>query len=515
MTKILSILYILFFYILLSCKPDYISNSEELKREAKIFPDYTNLVIPANIAPLNFIINEEGNKFVAMFSGNTNKGFKIVSNTPSIIIPQKKWASLLSNNIEKKIDIKIFVKNQNNKWTSYKEFSDSIVTDKIDPYFVYRRINTAMIFWDNMSIVQRSLEGFEENDIVNNKNLKNGCVHCHSFRSNDPKSMLLHFRAGPSGTYIKSLDKTLWLNTKTPYTLASFVYPAWHPNGKLIAFSTNKISQSFYGSGHRLSYIRDAASDIVIYDIEANMVFTSPEIATLNCENLPEWSPDGKFLYFTRCPQKSKILSDTLTKYDLLRISFDEKTQKFGKAEIILASSDTKNSISFPAVSPDGKFLIFCMADYGYFTITNPTSDLYIMDLGTFKYRKLVLNSNYTESFHSWSSNGRWLVFASKRIDGVITMPFFSFINSAGYASKPFVLPTKDPATIKTRLFNYNRPVFVTGKIELDQNELLKQVQKEPKNVWFDTLNVELDALAGATIRKEKDEQNDVPYKKN
>jgi hypothetical protein len=504
MAKIIIIPYILLCLVFYACNSDYISNSEVIKREANIFPDYRNLVIPCNIAPLNFIINETGQKFVAKFSDCNNKGFKIISNNPKIIIPQKKWVSLLNNNIGKKIDIKIYIKDQNNRWSAFKVFSDSIVSDKIDPFFVYRRINNAMVFWDNMSIVQRSLEGYDETEIINNKNLKNGCVHCHSFRSNDPTSMLLHFRAGPTGTYIKTGNKSMWLNTKTPHTLASFVYPSWHPNGKLIAFSTNKINQSFYGSGHRLNYVRDIASDIVIYDIEENKVFTSPEIATWGCENLPEWSPDGKFLYFIRCPQKSKIASDTLTKYDLLRISFDEKTQKFGKAETILSSSETNNSTSFPAISPDGKFLIFCMADYGYFTINNPTSDLYIMNLETFKYRKLELNSNYTESFHSWSSNGRWLVFASKRIDGVITMPFFSFINEEGHASKPFVLPTEDPSTIETRLFNYNRPVFVTGKIEFDQNELLKKVLSEPSNVWFDSINVDIDAIAGATINNEK-----------
>jgi hypothetical protein len=495
--KIRFFIYTLLYVVIASCKPDYVKKSTELNKEANIFPDYKNIVIPCNIAPLNFTVNEEGIEFAARFSDENQKGFSIVSKTPKIIIPQKKWGSLLNANIGKKIDIKIYVKDKNKNWSAYNVFSDSVVADKIDPFIVYRRINAALVFWNNMSIVQRNLEGYDETEIVNNKNLKNGCVHCHTFQRNDPKSMLLHFRAGPSGTYIKTENKSMWLNTKTPYTLTGFVYPSWHPKGNLIAFSTNKINQSFYSHGNRTNYVRDIASDIVIFDIAENKVFTSPELATLNCENLPEWAPDGKFLYFIRCPQKSELPSDTLTKYDLMRISFDENTQKFGKAETILSSAKTNNSISFPAVSPDGKFLIFCMADYGYFTINNPTSDLYIMNLETHEYRKLELNSNYTESFHSWSSNSRWLVFASKRIDGVITMPFFSYIDSQGHASKPFVLPTEDPSAIETRLFNYNRPMFVKNRVESDQNELLEKVWSQPSNVWFDTINVNVDSISG------------------
>lgn len=498
--------------VLFSCTSENITNSERLNRKPSIFPDYTDLVLPNNIAPLNFIVNEPGEQYVVTFSGFDNSGFSIKSRSSKINIPQKKWNALLNANINKSITIKVFVKD-NNKWQSFDEFKDSIVNDRIDPFFVYRRINTGLVFWNNISIKQRSLENFEETEIINNRNSKNGCINCHTFQNNDPKNLMLHFRAGPAGTFIKTDNKTLWLNSATPYTLSGFVYPSWHPKRNLIAFSTNKINQDFHGYGDRINYVRDLASDIVLYDIDKNKVFTSPEIATMNCENLPNWSPDGKWLYFIRCPRKIKGASDTLTKYDLLRIAYDEKTEKFGKAETILSSSETGMSISHPTVSPDGKFLVFCMADYGYFNINNPTSDLYLMDLQTLKFLKPDINSNASESFHGWSSNGRWLVFTSKRIDGIITIPFFSYIDENGNASKPFPLPTENPESIKTRLFNYNRPVFVLAAVELDQNDLLNQIQQTTSKVWFDSLNVDLDAISGPTIIQTlKKEESGVPY---
>jgi Tol biopolymer transport system component len=54
------------------------------------------------------------------------------------------------------------------------------------------------------------------------------------------------------------------------------------------------------------------------------MTFTSPKIATLDFENMPSWSPDGKYLYYIKSPYADKFLHDTLEQYDLMRISFDE-----------------------------------------------------------------------------------------------------------------------------------------------------------------------------------------------
>ncbi|NJK87173.1 MAG: hypothetical protein HC906_15540 [Bacteroidales bacterium] len=310
---------------------------------------------------------------------------------------------------------------------------------------------------------------------------------------------------------LKVKNTTHWLNTKNAHTLSAFVYPSWHPGLNFIAFSTNKINQDFYGGGHRLNYVRDIASDIVIYDVERNTIFTSPEIATKDFENLPNWSPDGKYLYFTKCSRDLRTIHDTLVKYDLYRVSFDPQTKEIGHAETLLTSNETNKSISFPEVSPDGRFLVFCMADYGYFVVGNPTSDLYIMDLKTKMYKKLDVNSEHTESFHSWSKEGRWLVFASKRIDGLITHPFFTYIDSLGNASKPFILPQEYPSTIKTKLFNYNRPVFVQNGLSLSQEEIINTTQIKPTDVQFDTLSVDVDAIAGPT-KMEKPADEGIPY---
>ena len=114
--------------------------------------------------------------------------------------------------------------------------------------------------------------------------------------------------------------------------------------------------------------------------------------------------------------------------------------------ETVLASADTGLSIAEPRISPDGRWLLFCMSEYGSFPAYQPSSDLYLLDLETGDYHALdEVNSPLCESWHSWSSNSRWIAFASKRRDGVFARIYFSYVDETGHAHKPLVLPQRDP----------------------------------------------------------------------
>jgi hypothetical protein len=510
------ILFSIILALLVSCSNYSVRNADPVDALPIIFPDYTGITIPPNIAPLNFLIEEEGTEYLAVFTRNNKKEFSVGSGTQEIIIPINKWKKLLKSSKGKTIGIEIYTKDSKEGWKKYKTIENRVSNDPIDPYIAYRKINPALILWEDMAIMQRDLEKFSEYTVISNQNTEKNCIHCHTFHNRDPHSMILHMRRSPSGTLIKTKEKNLWLTTSTKYTLSSFVYPAWHPNGQYIAFSTNKIHQNFYGKGNRYHHVRDDASDIVIYDIRNNEVFTCPEIASNDFENVPAWSPDGKYLYYIQAQHKYKYMHDSLQKYDLFRIGFDPENKKWGSPEMLVSSEETDRSVSFPQVSPDGKYVLFCMADYGYFTINNSSSDLYTLEIDTRELTRPDVNSNLTESFPSWSGNGRWMMFTSKRYDGMFTLPFFSYFDSSGIAHKPFVIPLKNPASYKTRLTNMNRPVFLAGKIEYTQKELLETAYQEPEQVVFDTIHVDIDALAGATMitGSSVDETNTL-YKKN
>ncbi len=495
MKKQISLFSIVLIILITGCNAGKKKTDRIENRLAIIYPDYSSLVIPVNIAPLNFIIHEDAQEYSVSFSGSDNNGFRVNSKDGKIIIPIKKWKKLLNESQGDSILIGIAVK-KDNLWVGYQSFKNFVSPDSLDAYIVYRRINSALILWNRMSIVQRSTETFEESAILENKNTSGNCMHCHTFQNHNPENILIHLRTPPGGTYIRSNGIERWLETKTAYTPASFAYPAWHPSKNYIAFSTNIIHQFMYASGERLNYVYDESSDIIVYDVKNNLVFTSPKIAGEDLENLPNWSPDGKYLYYINCPAGRKKIDGIRVKYDLMRIYFNSETHEWGQADTLLSSEKTGLSITFPEASPDGRFIVFCMADYGYFTIGNTSSDLYILDLNDRKYRKLNINSRQTESFHNWSLNSRWLVFASKREDGVITLPYFTHIDAKGIESKPFVLPAKDPESLITRLYNYNRPVLITGKVSVSQKEILTTIYNPTEKVIFDTTNLAIDSLS-------------------
>ncbi|HAH23700.1 MAG TPA: cytochrome C biosynthesis protein, partial [Prolixibacteraceae bacterium] len=52
-----------------------------------------------------------------------------------------------------------------------------------------------------------------------------------------------------------------------------------------------------------------------------------------------------------------------------MRIPFDVEKNTWGKVDTVISSKSTGKSISFPKISPDGRYLMFTMSDHGYFTI--------------------------------------------------------------------------------------------------------------------------------------------------
>lgn len=472
-----------------------------LEKEATIFPDYSAITIPINMSPLNFAIKNPGEKFSVKLS-TESQALIIETSTPDIRIPKKKWDILLTSARNGKIFVDIFVKT-NGEWVKFKTIENQVVAKPIDKYIAFRKINAGYILWQNMGIYQRNLENYTQSPILLNDETDNNCMHCHTFCKNDPEKMLIHLRASPSGTLLYNNGELKFINTASDYTMSAGVYPSWHPNGNLVAFSVNRIKQVFPSFGHENVEVSDNASDIVVYDIAKNMLTTSPKLSTKDLENIPAWSHDGRYLYYISSNDYDYENPAKAVMYDLLRIAYNEQSGEWGAVDTLLRSSDTGKSISFPEISPDGKHLLFCMSDFGYFTIHRKSSDLYMLHLDDLHYERLAVNSDDTESFHSWSSNSEWFCFVSKRLDGLYSRVYFSHVDENGQASKPFILPQDDPDYYDFQAWNYNRPVFIKDKVTLDSYKLSNAAYSEKINASFDP-SVDIDALSGATKIDEK-----------
>ncbi len=457
------------------------TNTTPVKHRPHIDPDYSGVTIPANIAPLNFMIEEEGTHYLVKISGAAGKDIIVNSHDGAVKIPMKKWKSFLSANRGKDFDIEIYIKKGNDTWLEYQPITNTITREDIDPYLAYRIIDPGFKYWNEMGIYQRNLETYDQNPIVINRLSDGNCMNCHHFANNNPQTMIFHMRGGKaSGTYISQDGTFTKVSLKTDFS-RSGAYPSWHPSGKMLAFSVNDLTM-FYHSIGECRDVLDRNSDVFIYHVDKNMVSASPKIADEKLmESWPSWSPDGKHLYFCRANALREYISDNgeqlkfdEIKYDLMRVEYDYQSDSWGRLEKMVDVRELDKSVIIPRVSPDGKYVLFCVSDYGSFPIYHKSSELYFLDTKTGEYWPLPINSREMDSFHSWSSTSRWFVFSSKRRDGLFARPYFSYLDENGQPHKPFILPQKDPAFYKTYLKTFNVPEMIKGPVKTRAQKIIR-----------------------------------------
>jgi hypothetical protein len=481
-----------FVYILAICIANYsctgkISSFTQVNREPAIFPDYSMVTFPPNIAPANFIIEEKADKFIVKIHSAGKNEITIISRSGSITIPEKKWKKALQASKGKELLVEVFAR-KSGDWNKYSTIVNYIANEPVDNYLVYRLIEPGFETWNKMGIYQRCLGNFNEKPIMINEMSDANCMNCHAFSSNNGNIMMFHMRGQHAGTILFRNGKLEKVNTKTEKTISPGVYPAWHPNGRYIAFSVNNIIQVFHSVAQMKVEVIDTLSDVILFDTETNKITTCDALSTKeNLETFPAWSPDGKYLYYCSAKMMAADKYNEL-RYNLLRIAFDPELKLFGKVDTVVSAADKGLSVSFPRVSPDGKYVLFCMSAYGNFSIWHPESDLYLKNLRTGEISKPDINSTQAESYHSWSSTGRWIVFSSRRLDGLFTRPFFSYFDSAGMAHKPFILPQKDPSFYKTFLKSYNVPELITTKVKLNPRKLSRLNKTNPVQGTFENL---------------------------
>jgi len=454
---------------------------EEVQRLPNIFPDYCNTVIPPNIAPLNFKVNEVGNDYRVRIYGENGEEILLSSRRGKIIIPPKPWRELLLKNRGGQIQLEVYVKSEKGGWQHFEPVENAVAQENIDSHLAYRLLGSVCNMYNRIGIYQRNLETYEETPVVVNE--RGGCINCHSFSNNDPNLFSFHVRPGSAsaGENIPAAMIGVRDGRAEQFkTTGAPGYISWRADGKAVAFALGMPRQIFRSHGPEIRDVFDCKSDLAIADTSTGQASASPEIQKADhLETFPCWSADGKTLYYCTAPtqwsDEIPMDSDGIknTMFDLMRIAYDIESDTWGEPEVVLASADVGKSLIEPRTSPDGKYLLFCMSDYGGFPINQESCDLYMMELSSGAYRRLECNSDKTDSWHSWSNNSRWIVFSSKRDNGLFARPYICYIDEEGREHKPFPLPQKDPDFYDTFLRTYNLPELVSGPITLSQEELL------------------------------------------
>lgn len=440
-------------------------------------PDIDGVTVPVNIAPLHFRFADAPRKCAAVFSAEGREVRVKARRDGLVAIKPKAWRKLAEAAAGASIQVRLSVREKGN-WRESAPIEIYVSEDRIDPVVAYRLIEPGYEVWNNLGIYQRDLESFREKPVITNDKADGACMNCHSFCNRDPERFLFHMRAKLGGTYLCSDGNVEKLNTKTEQTISALVYPSWHPSGRFVAFSVNDTKQSFHTTDANRIEVFDRASDVVVYDVEKHEIISCPQLSSEKYfETFPTFSPDGTTLYF--CSAQSRQMPEDYSNvvYNLCSIGFDPAARSFGdKVKTIYKGS----SVSFPRVSPDGKYLLATLASYGNFSIWHKDADLALIDLSDASLKPVDdINSDDVESYHSWSSDSRWVVFSSRRGDGLYTRLYIAHIDVDGVASKPFLLPQDDPAFYDAFMKSYNIPEFVSGPVTVSQKRISRCAHKD------------------------------------
>jgi tetratricopeptide (TPR) repeat protein len=298
------------------------------------------------------------------------------------------------------------------------------------------------------------------------------CGNCHSFSADGS---------------VLGLDID-YANDKGSYAIAPVASEIILDKGKIITWSDYQredkeptfglLSQVSPDGRYVVSTVKDRSVFVAMPDLAFSQLFfplqgilafydrTSSQFAALPgaddrslVQSNPSWNPDGKTLFFARA--KARKLTNLRNKdmalltsedckefteggeifrYDIYRIPF--AGGKGGAAEPLRGASANGKSNYFPKCSPDGKWVVFCQARS--FMLLQADSELYIVPAAGGEARRMRCNTVRMNSWHSWSPNGRWLVFSSKAFSPY-TQLFLTHIDAEGRDTPPVLLENFTP----------------------------------------------------------------------
>ena len=468
---IVAIFAVLIFIVACTPTPKDVVKQDELP---PIYPDYCDVTIPENIAPLNFLLRADCEAIEVSILPSSREGLGVEAITMDVsgneaVFDIDDWKALMQQAAGQTLNVTVTAL-INGQWTEYKSFSWQVVKDQIDPYLTYRLIEPDYEIWNHVQIQQRCVENFDVNALGHHEQLENRCMNCHTYANQDPELSMMYVR-GPGGGAILNRNGQL-----SKLNIPGSVY--FCPSGRYITYSTQKIIPAFHSDPSKRLEVYDASSNVYVADMQEHRVISSPQLSdSLKFETFPTFSPDGKYIYYCAADTVSLPSEIHQLQYSLVRIPFDEATGTIGTEVDTLFS---ERSVCHPRISPDGKFILYTVADYGTFPIWHPEADLQMKNLQTGAIDSLtIVNSAKSDTYHSWSSNSRWFVFASKRDDGLYGKPYFCYIDKDGKAHKPFCLPQEHPTFYDNNLKSFNAPELGKGKVPFDVEDVAKAMKQE------------------------------------
>jgi len=309
------------------------------------------------------------------------------------------------------------------------------------------------------------------------------CANCHSFTADGSVLAMEVDSANDKGSYaIVPVEEEMVLDDPKIMTWSDYrredemptfgLLPQISPDGRYVVCMVKDRSVFVPKPGIEFSQLFFPIQGILVYYDRQTREFHAlpgaddPDLVQSN----PTWSPDGKHIVFARTqayhlknlknkhavlltPEECKefLVEGKLFQYDLYRVPFNGG--QGGTPEPLEGASHNGMSNFFPKFSPDGRWIVFCKAKS--YMLLQPDSELYIIPASGGEARRLRANTRRMNSWHSWSPNGKWLVFSSKA-NTPYTQLMLTHIDDEGTSSPAVVLSHFTTATTAA-----NIPEFV------------------------------------------------------
>ena len=430
-------------------------------------------LFPPEIVAPTFVWSDETDgvlewSVMLRFEGD-DRVLRFAASEPSWRPSEEDWALIKQQSVEHDAEIAIVGIGQDSRARSAANVSFRTSTDRVEDSIFYREVPLPFIsaVQDPSRIRWRfgSVDSVEQPPVV----LEDlpVCGNCHSF-SGDGSTLGLDVDYGndKGGYAILPVSQQMVLNDEKIITWSDYkrddgegtfgLLSQVSPDGRYV-ISTVKDRAVFVATpGIEFSQLFFPIKGIlVVYDTETGTYAPLPGADDPDyVQSNPTWSPDGEYVVFARSrtyqneavANATSILLDEKDvpefiedkepfKFDLYRVPFNGG--RGGTAEPLEGASHNGKSNFFAKYSPDGKWIVFTQAEN--YMLLMPDSELFIIPAEGGEARRLLANTPRMNSWHSFSSNGRWLVFSSKA-NTPYTQLFLTHIDEDGNSTPPVVL---------------------------------------------------------------------------
>lgn len=443
--------------------------------EISVLHPFDGAVVPKDISSISFMWEDdspENNSWLVTIEfPESNGAVNVLCNDTTWIPDKTTWEYFKANSTQKPAQITISGFTKDCTVTSSSHLSLSTSNDAVDAPVFYQQIPLPFNYAFHNPQLSRWVVGdvssYEQPDIV-----MDGlplCANCHTFSQNGRYFGMDMDIDGDKGGYaflpvshsmeLKKEDFISWndlpglegvpnmgLFTKISSD-GGYVVSTIQERPFMAVFDDPDLTQLFFPITGLLAY----------YSAEENKFHTLPGADDPKyVQTSPCFSPDTKHVVFSRAEVRQELLDkmagnrvlklepgvyfedlnqEYQIQYDLYRVAFNNG--QGGTAEPLAGAFDNGKSNYFPRFSPDGEWIVYCQSETGL--VMQPTSELYIVPAKGGTSRRMNCNTEFVNSWHSFSPNGRWLVFVSK-VYSPYTELFITHIDKDGNDSPPVLL---------------------------------------------------------------------------